>query len=160
MSSSKCFNIFRIAVCAVAILDLILNIFFLISSYIAKRDGTYNAYEYEWYAFYVIRLAIASMILYGVIRMRNALLVISCVLNGLVFAVVVYAVAVGKFKYRNCERELCISIDSNCETCYARNYADYHLTTKWACEFLLWLFFFISWACKDFYAFCFVLHSF
>lgn len=136
MSSRNCFNIFRMIVAALAVLDLILNIYFLISSYIAKRDGSYNRYEYEWNAFYVIRIAIAVIILFGVIRSKAVLLVISCVLNGLVFAVVLYAVAVGKFQYTNCERELCRNSGGPCDICYLRNYADYHLTTKWACKFL------------------------
>lgn len=141
MSSRNCFNIFRAIVAVLAVLDLILNIYFLVSAYIAKRDGTYNRYEYEWNAFFFSRIVIAAIILFGVVRSKIAWLVIACVLNGLVFGVVLYAVAAGKFHYTNCERELCRISGGRCDICYLRNYADYHLTTKWACEFRFLSFF-------------------
>lgn len=134
MPSKSCVNVFRALVLIAALADILLNIFFLFSTYMAKRDGTYNRYLWEWNAFYVARIATSALVLYSVIKSNLRLMIISSVLNGLILCVLIYAVSVAKFAYQNCERGLCRFTD-NCDVCYARNYNDYHLTSKWTSKF-------------------------
>jgi amino acid transporter len=131
MSSKNCFNVFRALVLFAALADVLLNIFCLFSSYMSKRDGTYNRYFWQWNAFFVARLVTSAIVLYGVIKSSLRLLIVASVLNGLIFGVLLYAVSVAKFSYNHCERNLC-RLTENCDVCYLRNYNDYHLTSKWA----------------------------
>lgn len=134
MSSKNVFNVFRVLVLAIALVDILLNIYSLFSAYMEKRDGTYNRYLWQWNAFYVARIATSALVLYGVIKSSLRLLIVAAVLNGLIFAALLYAVAVAKFAYNNCERNLCRFTD-NCETCYSKNYNDYDFTKTWSSKF-------------------------
>jgi len=132
MSSSRIYlNVLKVLVVVVSIFDLIINIYNVISTYIGKRDGVYYQYEWQWNSFYAIRIIVAVVVLYGVFKSNLRLLILCCVINGLAFAVIIYAVAWAKLKYNTCERELCAH-GGICDICYSRNYGDYHLTTKWA----------------------------
>jgi hypothetical protein len=133
-SSKNCFNVFRGLVLLAALIDVLLNIFCLFSAYMEKRDGTYNRYLWEWNLFFVARIATSALVLFSVIKSNLRLMIIASVLNALIFGVLLYAVSVAKFAYNNCERNLCRFSD-NCETCYSRNYNDYHLTSKWSSKF-------------------------
>lgn len=134
MSSRNCFNVLKVAVIVVSILDLIFNIYNLVSAGIAKRDGVYNRYEWEWNVFFVCRIAIAAVVLLGVTKAKPKLLVISCIFNGAILAVLLYAVAVGRYQYYRCERDLC-GDGGICDVCYLKkNYADYGLTRMWSGE--------------------------
>jgi hypothetical protein len=134
MSSKNCFNVFRALVLFAALVDILLNIYNLFSAYMAKREGTYNRYLWEWNAFYVARIVTSALVLYGVIKSSLRLLIIASVLNGLIFGVLLYAVSMAKFAYNNCERGLCRFTD-NCDVCYSRNYNDYYWTSKWSSKF-------------------------
>lgn len=136
MSAKGGANIVKILVIATAILNLVLNFYFIISTYIGKREGEYYRYLWQWNVYYAASVTASVLVLYGVAKAKNFLLIISCILSGLILCVLLYAVAVAKFSYSNCERELCRISGGGCDICYNQNYGDYHLTTKWTCKMI------------------------
>lgn len=134
MSSRTCFNVLKIVVIVSAILDLLVNIYNIISAYIHRRDGVYNRYEWQWNGFFISRIVVASIILVSVVRSKPVWLIISTLLNIAIFVLLVCAVVVAKLAYYNCELELCRNYQASCSICYSRNYNDYHLTSVWSGE--------------------------
>ena len=135
MSSRNCFNISRVLVIVLAILDLVLCVYSLLSAFISRRQGTYNHYETEWNVFYASRIVTTIVVLFGVIREKALWMVLGGVLNGLILAVLIYFVSLAKFSYVKCERDLCrLSGGSSCLVCDTRNYNDYDFTSKWTRE--------------------------
>jgi hypothetical protein len=130
--SSK--NVFRAIVLVAAILDIIVNIFYLFSIYMARRDGDYIRYLWQWNLFHILRIATSALVLYSVIKNATRELIIAVVLNGLIFGCLLYAVSIAKFSYNNCERSSCRYTD-NCVICERQNYYDYHLSSKWSRKF-------------------------
>lgn len=131
MSSKNCLNIFRGLVLLAAVIDVLVNIYFLFSTYMERRDGSYVRYLWQWNLFHVARIATSALVIYSVIKVNLRLLIVSAVLNGLIFGGLLYAVSIAKFAYNNCERNLCRFSD-NCLACEHQNYHDYDLTSKWS----------------------------
>jgi hypothetical protein len=119
-----------------AIVDILVNIFFLFSIYMSRRDGSYIRYLWQWNAFHLARIATSALVLYSVIKVSLRDLIIAAVLNGAIFGCLLYAVSIAKFAYNNCERSLCKFSDS-CSKCEHQNYHDYDLTSKWSRKFSL-----------------------
>ena len=131
MSSKNCLNTFRGLVLLAAIIDVLVNIYFLFSTYMERRDGSYVRYLWQWNIFHVARIATSALVIYSVIKVNLRLLIVSAVLNGIIFGGLLYAVSVAKFAYNNCERNLCRFSD-NCFACENQNYSDYDFTSKWS----------------------------
>jgi hypothetical protein len=116
--------------------DILVNIFFLFSIYMSRRDGSYIRYLWQWNVFHLSRIATSALVLYSVIKVSLRDLIIGAVLNGAVLGCLLYAVSIAKFAYNNCERNLCRFSDS-CVACEHQNYHDYDLTSKWSRKFSL-----------------------